>query len=381
MLHSFNWAMFCSLYGFWVFYLTKNGYSAAECGTITTLVALISIATQPVFGYLADTYLPAKYLCILLCAAAIPLTALVPVNIENHLLITLLIPILSAFDYSLATIMESWTLNLKKSNPFINFFVARSGGSILYAITAVVVGQLLLKSYLWMFAAHILFLVCIIAVAVSLPAYPCQNRRAQDKGGSRLTESILELLKNKPYVMFIISVFFFHAATRVTETYLGLHVDRVGGSSGQLGVALFISAFCEAPIMYLASYRTGKTGRFQGFLLFTSVLGAAYIGILLFANSMTVLYFMLVLRAFSVGGLLVCFGPYITGLVPSRINSFAITAGASLALGLGSVMGNLCGGTVITAWGINTYIFVSLLFMLTSLALFLLALRRKRQAT
>ena len=63
-------AAYCLSFGFIVSYLNANGYESGFVGLVMTLCALLNMVSQPVFGYISETFIPTKYLMLAICGAA-----------------------------------------------------------------------------------------------------------------------------------------------------------------------------------------------------------------------------------------------------------------------------------------------------------------------
>ena len=62
----------CIYFGFLVMYLSQYGYTESWIGLVMMLCALANMVSQPLIGYLTDTYVPNKQMLIILAAASIP---------------------------------------------------------------------------------------------------------------------------------------------------------------------------------------------------------------------------------------------------------------------------------------------------------------------
>ena len=89
----------CIYFGFLVMYLTQFGYSESGIGLVMMLCALANMVSQPLIGYLTDTYLPNKQMLIILAAASIPIGFFLPASVS--------IPFVAATSIILLSITEN----------------------------------------------------------------------------------------------------------------------------------------------------------------------------------------------------------------------------------------------------------------------------------
>ena len=140
----------------------------------------------------------------------------------------------------------------------INFGVARGFGSAAYSIASLAVGVLIQK-----FTPNILpglyavpcLLLCVIVFIFNAP-------NVEERQAVNVTpkEKKILLREYPQFYLFFAGVMCLATSNGFTETYLLQIIQRIGGTSSNLGVAMFISAMMELPAMILYRRFADKVG-------------------------------------------------------------------------------------------------------------------------
>lgn len=384
LIQGSHWAANCMLYGFWVSYLEHVGYSYVFIGLITTIMAAVGIASQPLAGYISDTFLTAKRLLILCILLSLPLVALLPFVSGSFPAVIVVISLCMSLHCSLGGIIDSWSVKLREIKPHINYPLTRAAGSAGYGLSALLTGLLISKlGHPVMFITHIIMLLLVVFFAQIPDEVPCSNQKsnATNSLSDRLSfgAALLQLVKNPQYMLFLVSAVFFNLGVRVTITFLSTIVTQKGGDSSALGIAMFIAAFCEFPIVLLFAKLSRRIHLDKLFLL-AMIFGAIRVfGINLSPNVNVLLVFQL-FQSLSFGLYIPLLIEYISHIVPRQINATAITVAQAVAIGLGSVVGNVIGGTILEDYGLRTFVTANTICILIGIAIFSLSfVLNKRQ--
>lgn len=383
MLQFTYWACYCTFYTFIMLYLTDNGFSGFVCGLIMTILSITNVVVQPIIGYVTDTYLTGKRFLILCFAIAIGMTFLIPATVTKGYIVIVAIVGLAVFDYSEYCIIDSWIIGLKRTKPYIDFPSIRSFGSIGYALTALVFGQIINKlGYDAMFVGHALLLFISVLVMLSIPAAPCMNkaqaRKTADASAEEfhqlsMKEAIKILIRIKPYMIFLLSVAMYQFAIRASNTFLPMVVTAVGGNSSDYGLTVFIASILEAFFMFVVSKLVRNDVKIT--YIYAFGIGVSVIRLLTMGYGLKVglgfIIFTQVFQAIGTATYLSAFMDYIAKTTPSNLMSTAATLGTALTSGVGCVLGNFLGGILIEAIGLQAYIYICAGVMVCSLLVIL----------
>lgn len=389
-LEAAYWASNGALYAFTVTILTAHGYGSAFCGFVTTGIAVVSVGAQFALGYITDTFIPAKRVLMVLLMVGGGLSLLLPMALKHSPAVTLISIVgVSLLDYSLYTTIDVWAVCSAKKHHNIDFSTVRSGGSMGYALVALVMGAVVAQQGVdILFYIHAGLAVVATLICFTLEEVPCANKRAKNASqsagekGLSLWEVVKILSRNRPYVTFIASMILMQFSFRITATYLPLLVTNAGGDSGHLGIALFVGSALEVMAMAIAS-RLLVRGIPPSYVL----VGAFFCGMvrmftLHFDQSIWILIPLQLFQALAMGGYLRVYTEYIHRITPSNISATATTIGTAMGMGVGGMIGNLLGGVIIERLGIHFYMTLSGVGFVLAALVFLptfLEVRRQRQ--
>ena len=235
----------------------------------------------------------------------------------------------------------------------IDFGLARGLGSASWAIAALVLGVLVdFSSPAVTGAAFALFTAIMIMLMRTMPVAPSQTQDGE-KGGSAVS-----VLKNYP-VFFMILLGFTLCKVGMTPllTYLPNIMTNLGGSTSMFGVAIFVMALSETPVMAMA----GKWMEKVDILTLTALGGIAYVArnfIICFATNVPVLMVGMVFQGFSYGLLTVVVAYYAMYYLKGSDQAMGQTMTTVLTNGFGSTIGNIAGGVLQDTLGIGSmYVF------------------------
>lgn len=223
-------------------YLAGIGCSATEVSLVTSAAPLFAMATQPLCGIIADKVKSPKLVsigCLLLSA----IFGILFAYSHNYLFLFLF----NGFAQGLIYGTVSLTDRLATASPY-PFGTIRIWGSILYAIACQVTG--IVYDYISPIAIYYIFAISIIVTVLSLlgtkdvkPKVITNNEKFSMK------ELLVSLLKNKPFVMFVIIYILFQGPTTANNSYMPLLIQQLGGTTTMVGTTLLLSTLSEMPVV------------------------------------------------------------------------------------------------------------------------------------
>ena len=236
--------------GFFVVVLEQKGIAANETAIYTCIISVVAAVVQPLMGFLCDKTGKAKTIIslsmILSTAAYIWLYFL-----EGTVSLVLCSVLIGATMNAMYGFSESWLSKLDCKKLGINFGAVRAVGSFSYAVAAGVYGRVFDA-----FGAASLPVAMVISTAILVPAAMiCPNPQISErqKQDGQLADAFGELMKNRRFVLFIICYFLAVIPTGAASSYYAIHIRQLGGTAGDVGLALFILAGAE--IIFMPMYK------------------------------------------------------------------------------------------------------------------------------
>lgn len=380
LLEGVYFISFCTLYAYTVTILLEYGYTEVQCGYITMLQYLMMTIAGPVYGRMIDRGLSPKKLFIILAAGGIIVTPLLPVCFAKGFSLTMIsFGIISALDFCGATVIDTWINQMTLRDETIDYGMIRSAGSIFYATTAIVSGYLIVPLGInFLFWLHMGSLAVAILLAVTfadpnkLPLLEPDRFAGEDAPDETFAQSIRTMMKNRPFVIFLICGTMYYFATRAVNGFMQVIINYIGGDASTYGVSVFLYCVGEFLLMRLAS-RLLRRGMKLPVLFITATAGLG-LRILLLGVLKTMTGVMLTQILLSVGfaSYLRFNIDYVASLFPRQYAGRAILISVAVTQGLGSIIGNLAGGYLLASVGVPIYCFICGGVMFLSMAIFLM---------
>ena len=380
LLEGVYFISFCTLYAYTVTILLEYGYTEVQCGYITMLQYVMMTIAGPVYGRMIDRGLSPKKLFIILAAGGIIVTPLLPVCFAKGFSLTMIsFGIISALDFCGATVIDTWINQMTLRDETIDYGMIRSAGSIFYATTAIVSGYLIVPLGInFLFWLHMGSLAVAILLAVTfadpnkLPLLEPDRFAGGEAPDETFAQSIRTMMKNRPFVIFLICGTMYYFATRAVNGFMQVIINYIGGDASTYGVSVFLYCVGEFLLMRLAS-RLLRRGMKLPVLFITATAGLG-LRILLLGVLKTMTGVMLTQILLSVGfaSYLRFNIDYVASLFPRQYAGRAILISVAVTQGLGSIIGNLAGGYLLASVGVPVYCFICGGAMFLSMAIFLM---------
>ena len=369
------WASNCTLRGLMAVFLTFHGFNDAQIGYTSSLVYCLTITLSLLLSAWADRHpnsplkrtITGLFLCGL--AAAAVLYAL-PVPM---LMLMLVYALNCCFHNCADSILNALMMQYVDNGIPARYGWPRGVGSITYATMAWVLG-VLMERYTPDIILPIFLGLCglsLLALAFLPDPGPRKLREKQAK------VSYVHMLKNNPtLVLLLVACILSGMGQTSATTFLIRVVEKLGGTSKELGVAMFIQAGVELPMMFASGWLLKRFSA-RGLLVLSFFSSGLRLVMLRFAPNLPVLYGIMFFSMF-------CFGIYGFASV-LFVNSIAgpqekVRAQSLLSLcytgGIGGILGNLLAGVLIGPLGVDRVLVLSAALCMSGAGVMVLCTRQ-----
>ncbi len=345
----------CCLVEFVTVFLLHRGVSNTMIGMVTGIGCVSSIVLSPwMTGLLGKSekmnvrnVLRGSYLFMAAVFVALAFIPLPPVVVVVGYT---LIYCLYMGTYSFPQVMAS---DYTAAGLDINFGLARGLGSASWAISALVLGAAVdITSPSLTGRVFCLFTLIMTALLFSMPVAKSQTA-TEEKGGSAIG-----VMKKYPVYLLLLAGFgLCKAGMSPLLTYLPNIMTNLGGSTTLFGVAIFVMALSETPVMAAA----GKWIEKMDILTLSLLGGIAYVArnfIICFATNIPMLLIGMVFQGFSYGLLTVVCAYYAMYYLDGKDQAMGQTLTTVITNGIGGTIGNMAGGILQDTLGIGSmYVF------------------------
>ena len=363
------WAAAMGAASFVTTYLLDRGLPSGLIGVLLACSGILACLTQPFMASYADRskkYILPQLILLLsgLCILcfALQLVPGIPVLAAGIVYIVGM----WASD-AVHSLLNALSVACNQAGYPINYGAARGIGSVASGTSALALGYIIAKlGSNWMFLFLIAFrLICMIAVL----GFP-KLEKQQSSGAADASCSIGQFfLRYKWYCLSLLGIAFLGMYHAMTESYLIVIMERLGGDSSNVGTALFISSLSGAPVIFFFSF-------FHKRMKETSLLKIAALTFLLksvlfcFAPAIPFIYLFQTLQSTSYGFL----GPTQVYFAGNRVNPADMVKGQAFiaaAYSLGCSGGNFAGGQLLN-FGVDVMLIAGVIMaLLGTVVLFL----------
>jgi PPP family 3-phenylpropionic acid transporter len=320
-------------------YLEKNGLSGLQIGVIASVVPVMMLLVQPLWGIWADQFGRVKLLRIaVFCYAFVLLGFLIGINFWFIFCWTV---VLAFFFNPTQSIMDSVALDIAKADPRSSYGKVRLWGAIGWAVSAPLVGKFITgreMNLIFPIAAVLMLFGFFFIQHLKIRSNTNSNETA-DVETEFLSERVKALISNRQLLTFLIIVFLMSVGTYPIWTFQSLYLSNLGASPELIGWSLGIQAMIELPFYFYSNKIIQKygAGRLMAFSFFMfAVRLALYASI---QNPVAGAAIEL-LHGVSYSFFMVASVEYINELAGEELRATGQSAFYSIYAGLGAIVGN-----------------------------------------
>ncbi|MFD1360873.1 MFS transporter [Lentibacillus salinarum] len=323
-------------------YLEYKGLDGTEIGWVLAVGPLAAIIAQPFWGYMSDKYKTVKNI-LLICIAGLLVSSVVFFQMNGLIAILLAGFVFYFFTSPIGGLGDS--LGQRRADELrISFGSIRTWGSIGFAVSSLIVGQVLTTIGIqYMIWPYLLFGTIALIVTFRLTDVNVESDPVQ-------LSDIQRLIRNKPFMLFLLFMMFITMTHRASDSFIGLYIAQLGGNEGLVGVAWFVGVASEALVFALA----GRWYRKYHTLIFVIFAGIVYsLRWFLYAAADDPMYIIALqfLHGITFGVFYLAALDYVTRLIPSLLQSTGHLMFYAVFFGISGIIGSLLGGALIDSYG------------------------------
>ncbi|MFA9380090.1 MAG: MFS transporter [Acetanaerobacterium sp.] len=233
-------------------YLNDIGFCKAQMGSITSISTLLILITQPLWGIASDRTKNKNVILSVLFMGCAVLSLAFYIN-TSYIYVLVVISLFWVFYSPCIPLQDNMTLEtLEKRASRFDFGHIRIGGTIGYAVTALVVGYLIHDSYKQIFYIVCIAMICCFFFIRSIE--PVEGNRRGKK------HSYKEILKNKAILCLVFFNLMFSLGSSIFNSYYPLYFASIGGNSTFIGLLMFVCAISEIPLWIFVGRIVNKIG-------------------------------------------------------------------------------------------------------------------------
>ncbi|MFJ8263873.1 MFS transporter [Rummeliibacillus sp. NPDC094406] len=323
-------------------FLKGQGLTTSEAGLIIGAGGFVTIIAQPLWGMISDkTKTLRKVMLSLIFMTAV--CGFLLFNMSSFWGLVVATMLVYFFLMPLDPLTESLNYTMTEAAG-TSYGSVRTYGALGYAVLSLIVGYVM--KWFGMSSISILFvllgLICLV-IMWKLPDAPTSSKPVTIDG-------LKKVLTNKEMVLFLILIFISSIPARMNDTFLGIHINTLGGDSSLVGIAFFISAATEIIVFALSIWwlRKGKELLIITFAIFCYALRFFLSGLVESPISLTLIQLlqMLTFPIYYTAAI-----QYLYQIVPREWRATGQTVLALLFFGISGIISASVGGFIYNAYG------------------------------
>ena len=370
-LHGIYWISFSVCHGYITYYLTRNGFTAAQVGILAAAGGTVAAFAQVFLGKLADKSARWNWKRLLQAGSAAGALFMIAVLFgSGHKWLTgISYAAFMVCVHAMMPLVNAACFYYRARGIDVNFGIARGTGSLVYAVFSFIMGYLTawfgtLPVALSGIADMVLLfaIVSVMPLAGGLAAGPAgsltepagreaNTGAASAKPREGFFRGVAGFVRKYPsFFLMVLGLTLLMTFHNAITTYMLQLVERAGGDNTHLGTALSLCALFELPVMF--GYGL-LSRRFKPAAMLCTC-GIMYILralVLLFATRVWVIYFSQMMQLVTFA-LYAAASVYYTDEEIGREDAVTGQALMSDVETVGAVIGSLTGGFLIQAGGV-----------------------------
>lgn len=331
-------------------YLQFKGLNGTEIGWVLATGPLISIFSQPFWGYMSDKYKTVQRM-LFICVIGLLLTSVIFFQMNGLIALLIVATLFYFFSYPISSFGDS--LAQRRADELeVSFGTIRTWGSIGFATSALLIGELLnrigIQYMMWpfLFFALLTLIVVIRLEDVTVDSEPIQ------------LHDVTQLLKNKSFMFFLLIMMLITIGHRANDSFIGLYIHQLGGSEGLVGLAWFIGVASEALVFAFSALWFRKYHPLI-FVIIGSILYSIRWFLFALVDTPMLIISLQFLHGLTFGVFYTASMSYITRLIPNILQSTGHLIFYAAFFGVSGVIGSLIGGRWMELFG-GSYLYTVL---------------------
>jgi len=360
-----------------VLILTDIGATNSQIGIFTAIASILSVIFQPFWGMVSDKLgSPRKVLSFCLVGSGVVFACVLLSN--NFYVVAGLLLLDAIARCGVIGLLDSHTITEVSKVPGLQYSHIRFAGSIFFGLLSFAYSGIIDDFGVMMI---IPISTVVIAFAAWWGFFMC--RPPKDAANAEvsyakpnLKKDALSLLKNKRYILLLVSIAFMALATQPLWTFMVEFLAVAGGSLGDVARVGALRCIIEIPVFLFVAIMCKNTSP-KKLMITGAIFMILYVIVLFFANS-----FFWVAVAHMFGGtpgfIFTLTGRlrYVNEATPESVRSTSITLMGTIEVAFGSILGSLVGGFMLDMHGTRVLTIASFIAVLASIVV-LMFLKRK----
>lgn len=250
-------------------YYREQGITSMEIGVLMAVGPVVSICIQPLWGVFSDFTGKRKMTLgiVILGTAAVLLGYRLGGGFGFFLMLAIL---LSSFSTSIIPLSDALTLEYANRHS-IHYSRIRIGGTVGYSLVVLAVGGILKEDPSMAFVFGAVGYVLLFLFALKIPVEGASVRRKAKPGKEEKPKTKGRIFYDNSWIFVLICSFVIQVGMSFNSNFMGVYIGEMGYDQQLIGVANFVSAASEIPILIGAGWIMKRFSAMQ-ILLFSCLM-------------------------------------------------------------------------------------------------------------
>lgn len=361
----FYFAAFCSMMGYASVFLLDKGCSNSQIGIALAIANIIAVFAQPALASFVDNHknIEMRNIIALIALIVIILSLVLYLIPVSGLFVLFLVVTIFAIMSTVMPLMNSLAFVFEKYGIEINYGLARGLGSVAYAFTSMLLGYVVesfspgILPLFYIIFTVLLFIVVKLFVLPKRQHFEIIETETKDESQTEQLSFGKFCMKYKKFILFLLGFVFVYFAHTIINNFFIQVINDIGGTSSDMGNAVFVAAMLELPTMAFFNKLSEKINC-ATLIKFSIIMFVAKHTLTYFATNMMMIYVAQVLQMFAYA----LFIPASVYYVNQKVATSDRVKGQSLvtmSMTLSGVFASFCGGILLDAIGVHQVLLVS----------------------
>ena len=365
----FYFAACAAIMGYASVFLLDKGCTNSQIGTALALSNIIAVVLQPMLASFVDNHknIEMRNIVAMIVLVLVALSAIIYLVPGSALFVLFIFVTIFAIMSSIMPLMNSLAFSFEKHGIEINYGLARGLGSVAYAFASLILGHVVESFSPGILPIFYVVFTALLFVVVKLFVLPkeYQNIVVEEVNDNNEEVNSEQLsfgkfcLKYKKFIAFLGGFVLVYFAHTIINNFFIQILTNIGGTSADMGTAVFVAAMLELPTMAYFSKLSEKIN--CGTLIkFSIIMFVVKHALTYFATSMFMIYMAQVCQMFAYA----LFVPASVYYVNKKIAVADRVKGQSLvttSMTLSGVFANFVGGIMLDALGVGHVLLVGVI--------------------
>ena len=371
-------SMFCNMAvysGFFSVILGRLGFDSSMIAQTATVISVCSMLCTPVLGRLCDRLRITRSL-FLAAAVLAPVSLYFILHSTSFFGTLFWSAVFVSFCLRSQIMNAGWIAALNSTGYHLSFAVSRGMGSLSFALGSILIGVVMDRVGLEFLPLLVVVFSALMALAVLL--LPPQPDIPAQSGTGSTAEGLKVLSRNRGYMVLVLCSFLYTIPNHAFATFFPVYFEEQGGSSSLLGVAMFIMAVSEVPVMLGYGRLEKRFGADRLMVVSLLTYGVKSLLVTCFRSPLVICACM-PLQAFALGlGIPTC-QRLIAQLIEPAYSSTAQTTWSAASEGLGGIFSSLLCTFLVNVMDMKGLLRFTALFSLTGTVIYVVYLKKRKQ--